>query len=377
MPITRRTALLASALALTIRRRAEAAETIKFGEIAPASGPNAEQGRLLVNGARLAVETINGKAGVLGRQFELLTEDDQTTNPGAVLAFSRAAARPDIVAFLGPPSSTQTHAIAADVLKAGRPLILIGSDPALTHLGNPWLFRCRANDLYSARVIADYGVNDLKKQQWAIVHSTDAFGSAAVKSLTSALDKLGIKPVLVQGYTNNQADFTPLVLAIKQSNADLIASYTTFPTDVALLARQLRQLGVTTPWIGSQSIATTTSMKLAGPALFGTYGVVDYHPDANPEARAFADHYKQVYNADADAFSSWPFDTIMIYAHAINAAGTTEPESLRKSILAIRGLKGVNGVFNFDSYGESLRGLNVVRNDDGKLTFIRHIEFPD
>jgi branched-chain amino acid transport system substrate-binding protein len=377
MSITRRNALLASVLAITLPKRARAEETIKLGQIAPATGPNAEQGRLLVNGARLAVDTINGKGGVLGRQLELLTEDDQTTNPGAVLAFSRLADHPDIVAFLGPPSSTQTHAIAADVLKARRPLLLIGSDPVLTHMRNPWLFRCRANDIYSARVIADYGVNDLKKQKWAIVHSTDAFGSAAVKLLTTALDKLGVKPALVQGYTNNQADFTPLVLAIKQADIDLIASYTTFPTDVALFARQLRQLAVTTTWIGSQSIATTTAMKLAGPALFGTYGAVDYHPDANPEARAFADHYKQVYNSDADAFSAWPFDSVMILAHAITAAGTTEPESFRKAILAIRGLKGVNGVFNFDDYGESLRGLNVIRNDDGKLTFIRHVEFPD
>jgi branched-chain amino acid transport system substrate-binding protein len=67
----------------------------------------------------------------------------------------------------------------------------------------------------------------------------------------------------------------------------------------------------------------------------------------------------------------------MILAHAINAAGTTEPEGFRKAILAIRGLKGVNGVFNFDDYGESVRGLNVIRNDDGRMTFIRHVEFPD
>jgi branched-chain amino acid transport system substrate-binding protein len=178
------------------------------------------------------------------------------------------------------------------VLKAGRPLVVFGSDPALTHLGNPWLFRCRANDFYSARVMADYGVKDLGKQKWAIVHSTDAFGAAGVKLLSNALDKLGVKPVLVLGYTNQQADFTALVLAIKQSDTDVIASYFTFPTDVALFGRQLRQLGVTTTWIGSQSIGTTTAMKLAGPALFGTYGVVDYHPDANPEAHAFAEHYK-------------------------------------------------------------------------------------
>jgi branched-chain amino acid transport system substrate-binding protein len=123
-----------------------AEETIKIGQIASVTGANSEQGRFRMNGSRLAVDILNSKSGVLGRQIELLTEDDQTTNPGAVLAFSRLASHREIVAFLGPQTSTQTHAIAANVLKAGRPRVLFGSDPALTRLGNPWLFRCRANE---------------------------------------------------------------------------------------------------------------------------------------------------------------------------------------------------------------------------------------
>ena len=42
-----------------------------------------------------------------------------------------------------------------------------GTDPALTKLGNPWLFRCRPNDCYSGRVIAEFGVNELGKKKWA------------------------------------------------------------------------------------------------------------------------------------------------------------------------------------------------------------------
>ena len=77
--------------------------------------------------------------------------------------------------------------MAPDVLKIGKPVMIGGTDPALTHMGNPWLFRCRPNDSYSGRVIADYGVNTLGKKKWAIVHSTDAFGTAGGKALAEAL----------------------------------------------------------------------------------------------------------------------------------------------------------------------------------------------
>ncbi len=69
-------------------------------------------------------------------------------------------------------------------------------------MGNQWLFRFRPNDSYSGRVIADFGVNTLGKKKWAIVHSTDAFGTAGGKALTDALKKLGAPSVLDQGYAN-------------------------------------------------------------------------------------------------------------------------------------------------------------------------------
>ena len=75
------------------------------------------------------------------------------TNPGSVLAFSKLAGDKDVSAFIGPVHSTQIHAMAPDIQRVGKPMMMGGADPQLTHMGNPWLFRCRPNDTYSARVI--------------------------------------------------------------------------------------------------------------------------------------------------------------------------------------------------------------------------------
>src|ERR1700751_1645720 len=158
-----------------------ATEPLKIGVVAALTGPLAESGLYRIQGVKLAVEEINKAGGLLGRQIELVIEDDQTTNPGVVLAFSKLAGDKDIPGLIGPTLSTQIHAIAPDIQRLGKPVMIGGSDPRLTHMGNPWLFRCRPNDLYSARVIADYGVNTLGKKKWAIVHSTDAFGRKTAK----------------------------------------------------------------------------------------------------------------------------------------------------------------------------------------------------
>ena len=116
------------------------AEPLKIGMVAPLTGAAAEPGRYETQGAKLAAEEVNKAGGVLGRPIELVIEDNQTTNPGSVLAFSKLAGDKDIPAFIGPIFSTQIHAMAPDIQRLGKPVMIGGTDPQLTHMGNPWLF---------------------------------------------------------------------------------------------------------------------------------------------------------------------------------------------------------------------------------------------
>ncbi|HMN72556.1 MAG TPA: ABC transporter substrate-binding protein [Rhodoblastus sp.] len=381
MNFTRRqiSAALAAGVAMPAVLRPAHAQgaTIKVGMVLPVTGPAAEAGRYALTGAKIAAEQVNKAGGILGKQLEIVTEDDQTTNPGAVLAFSKLASQPDIVAFLGSIRSTQNHAMAQDILKTAKPVMFGGTDPALTHMGNPWFFRCRPNDNYSGRVIAEFGIKTLDKKKWAIVHSTDAFGTAGGKALAAALGPGGATVALDQGYANQSQDFSAVVLAIKQSGADILGSYFTFEADLGIFARQLRQLGVTIPWVGSPSIVNVTALKLAGPALYGTYGVADYAEDSSEGSKAFGKAYREAAKVAPDNQASWTFDAINILAKAINTAKSTDPKAVREAILAIRGFAGAEGEYNFDANGDGLHGYNIVKNEKGNIVFDKHIEFKD
>src|SRR4051812_17536546 len=87
--------------------------TIKLGMCVPVTGPAAEQGLWAQNGAKLALAAVNKAGGVLGKQAELVIEDDQTTNPGIVLAFSKLAAQQDIVGFFCAVRAAHVRAMAA------------------------------------------------------------------------------------------------------------------------------------------------------------------------------------------------------------------------------------------------------------------------
>jgi branched-chain amino acid transport system substrate-binding protein len=192
--------------------------------------------------------------------------------------------------------------------------------------------------------------------------------------LEDSLKAMGVTPLLMQGYTNQASDYTAVVLAVRQSGADILGSYFTFESDLGIFARQLRQLGVRIPWVGSPSITNTTALNLAGPALFGTYGVADYAVDATPASKAFAAKYEAAYKKVPDNQSSWTFDAVNLLGLAINTAGSTDPNKIRDALLGIKGYAGAEGTYNFDANGDGLKGYNVVKNDNGKIVFDRRID---
>jgi branched-chain amino acid transport system substrate-binding protein len=70
----------ALSLGLTTAASAQANDHIKIGVTEPLTGPVAASGNYVVNGARIAADEINAKGGVLGRQIQLIVEDNKS-NP--------------------------------------------------------------------------------------------------------------------------------------------------------------------------------------------------------------------------------------------------------------------------------------------------------
>lgn len=182
---------------------------------------------------------------------------------------------------------------------------------------------------------------------------------------------------MVEGQPNNSPDYTAVALKVKQSGADVMATFITYEQDLAIFAKQLRQLGVNIAWIGSPSITTTTARNLAGPALHGTYAVADFFANSSPEAKAFSAKYQDTYKSPADFFSSWPYDAIHVLAKAIATANGAEPQKLREALLAVKGHQGVEGTYNFDKNGDGLHGYNVLKNDGGTIVLEKRIDFKD
>ena len=80
--------------------KARAADPVKIGLDNPLTGTYAALGKNELIGCELAVEQINAKGGILGRQVQLLVEDSTSGDAGTAVQKARKLIERDKVNFL-------------------------------------------------------------------------------------------------------------------------------------------------------------------------------------------------------------------------------------------------------------------------------------
>jgi branched-chain amino acid transport system substrate-binding protein len=299
-----------------------APETIDIGASMELSGPTALTGYIENAMVTLGVEKVNKDGGIYGIPLRLIGEDSQGTNPGALAAINKLVYEHEVlVPFIG-VRSTMNHAISPLILEAKIPAAFGGTAWSVIELRNPWMFGFRTNDRDVANIMAKFIVEDLGQTKLASLHSDEAFGQGGHEETTRALKKYyGIEPLTTQSFARGTKDYTPQLLAIKQSGASCIYSWSANAEDNAIILRQIRQLGLNVVLVGGASYGNLeTTVKLAGKDAEGIYSIVDFSPaDESPIAQEVNKELMEKYNLTSG--NPWMYDGVLTLADAIRRSG--------------------------------------------------------
>jgi len=105
------TVVLLASLVMPVLAQAPEGEPIRIGLVTEVTGKAAMSGDHAVKGGQLAMKEINEAGGILGRPLELVIEDTQSTNPGAIAAYNKSAQEDNVVAIIAPIRSTQIQSM--------------------------------------------------------------------------------------------------------------------------------------------------------------------------------------------------------------------------------------------------------------------------
>jgi branched-chain amino acid transport system substrate-binding protein len=251
-------------------------KTIKIGHAASLTGDNSVFGQSEATGLKIAVEEVNKKGGILGKQVELISVDTRSDPAEAANAVRRLVDQEKVNFVLGPSQSGSTLAATPIVTAAKIPLIApAASNPYVTvsKTGETYkyIFRVCFIDTYQGRVIADFVYDRLNARKAAILYDIGSdYSQWLAKYFENAFVKRGGTIVAKEAYRTGELDFRAPLGKIKETHPDLIFLPLT-QKDGALAAKQVRDLGITATIMGSDTWASPDILPLGGKALEGAY----------------------------------------------------------------------------------------------------------
>jgi branched-chain amino acid transport system substrate-binding protein len=349
---------------------------IRIGYYGDLSGPTFNFGQSAKNGVLMAADEINRAGGINGRKLDVVIEDDQGKPAGAAASISKLLQNGKVIAVIGGGTSNNSRAAAPEAQVAKIPLIAPSStDPQVTQIGD-YIFRTCFIDAFQGEVMARFAVNTLKARKAGILLD---FNSSYSRGLSDFFElsftRLGGQVVGKQSYTAGDRDYRGQLNTLRAALPDVIF-IPGYYEDVALMAKQARQLGITQPLLGADGWDAPELWDRGGDSLNGSYISSHYSAeDKSARVQVFVQEYKQSYgNLQPDAHAALGYDAMRVVADAIQRAGATDGPKLRDALAQTKSFPGVTGVITINSERNAIKPAVVLRLLDGRYLYQETIE---
>jgi branched-chain amino acid transport system substrate-binding protein len=349
--------LLVSGLAVALAAPAHAQKPVKIGVLTPLSPPgDAGAGQFIVRGAKMGMEDVNARGGVLGgRKLELVIEDDSGTPEKATAGFRKLASQDQVSAVVGQFHSSNMLAVQSLAEQFKVPIFATqASARSITEKHLNYTFRTHVIDPDRVQLWNRWIMERGFKRVFLIAENTD-YGTGLVEETKKLFKTMDVKAELeTEIFDRAAVDLTPQMLKIKSWKPDLVLNGAV-GTPIYLIVKQAYDVGLfpTVPMLVSYDAPVRPEFwKTVGEKGAWLSFIVYYHPTMKLPARgeAFRQKYKAQFNEEPIYGAFNAYTQVALLADAINAAKSDRGEDVVKALLANK-FEGWNGTISF-SRGE-------------------------
>ena len=343
------------------------AETIKLGFLGAKTGSVANYGLPGEKGMKMAIDELNAKGGVLGKQLQGIYEDNKGESSEIANIATKYITQDKVVAMVGDPCTGLTK-VAADIAQKNKVVIFSAgaTGAGVVEIGD-YVFRNTLLDKFAAPAVVDWMIN---KQGWknvAIITSlNNGYSTALTPVFQEAIKAKGGKIVLEDSVNDGETDFTAQVTKLKNAKADVLV-FTGYYTEAALIMNEVERKGLDIKLVGGDGLYGQDLAKLGKQAV--EEKVILYcgfsSDQPSPETDKFIKAYKALYKEDPDMFSAQYYDAVMILAKAMEEAKSADPKVFKDQLAKLKDYPGVSGQTTIRADREPLKSpvfLLTIKN---------------
>jgi ABC-type branched-subunit amino acid transport system substrate-binding protein len=348
-------------------------DEVRIGFLGPVENhPDQALGRMMLNGASLAIEEANAAGGYCGKPFRLMVHNDQATWGASSNEVVKMAYDDKVWAMLGSISGDSTHIALRVTLKTEVPIVnSAATDPTIPETIIPWYLTVIQDDRVQCYTLARRIYTDLGLKRVALLRVNDRYGRFGVGKFKDASRRLSHPVVIEQKYMPGDTDFERQLRVISDSNVDAIVLWAD-AGPAGMILKQMRAMGMKQRVFGSFRVLGDPLFQQAGPAAEGLEVVFPYDPTRNdPLWLRFNERFRGRFSATPDAFASLGYDAMKILLDSICRAGLNRGR-IRDALTGLEHYRGATGEMTFDPNAKNVAPMYLGTVEGGRVRFRRY-----
>lgn len=349
--------------------------TVKLGGNFELTGNVAAYGSAMDNAVKLAVEQ---KGKLLDKELKYVSYDNKSEKT-EVASVAKKLVSEKVVGVVGPATTGDAQVSIPIMEQAKIPAVFpatTGDGITLKDAKNPesvydYIFRVCFSDNYQGVVGAGFVSQKFPNAKVAVLQDSASdyskgLSEAFEKTYTDA--KIGGQIVAKETYQSKDTDFQAVLTSLKSKSFDVLY-IPGYYEEVGLIIKQARELGITQPIVGGDGLSSEKLAELAGNKANLTNVFYTAHFSAkstDADVQAFIKAYKEKYNTTPDSFSALAYDAAQLLMKAIEKAGSTDAQAIKKALAESTDFDGVTGTFTMGKDHTPLKSAVVIEFQNGE-----------
>lgn len=393
--LTRRQLLACSSvtgIALTLAPRVGRAQgklagtELRIGAAFPLTGVWSEWGKKDKVALDMAVDEINAAGGVGGVPIKYVIYDTGSRPPESAALVRRLAKDDNVLAILGPFSSSECEVAFPVGNQLKIPMIAqASSKPGIGAANRPWAFRMNVDEGRMAMPAVKFWVEQYKVKTAAVIHDVkDAVGQIlGTRVLPAVAKRHGVSLVNEGNFVTFQTkdiDFSAQVTKLKSMKFDGLIFGGAYPDAIGFI-KEARRQGLTQPMVGGNPLMHENFARNAAEAGEGVVAPTPWNP-LLPDERVQKFVKKFAERAQAAGLPPTPemvnvnvYETVYLLADIVKTKGVTnaggdnlsrDRERIMQGLGEVKAVQGLAGKFGFNKDGDGVKDVYVMMVKNGR-----------
>lgn len=347
---------------------------IRIGVVTPLSGTYAGIGQQVKWGLDLAAKEINAGGGVMGRQLELIYEDEEA-NPAVAVQKAEKLFQVSKVDFLtGTVNSGSTLAVGQVAERNNRLIATTVSfaDSITGDKCSPNVFRVNARAGMQSAALADWMASTKPNANVFYLGPDYEMGRSTVAAFKAAAEGKGAKTVGEVFAPLDNKDYSPFFGQMRSARPSVI--YTSVAgNDTVRLLTQMAEFGLSrnVQIVGASGTVTSQNLSAIGKAADGFVTGVGYSPNIdNPENKKFVSAFEAANKSKPDLYGADSYGVLFFYKAAVEKARSTDTDKVRAAMRGIQWAtpQGVKTMRAGDH--QAMQDMYAVRVNSGRFEIV-------